>query len=595
MTGQKPARKRKGLRTCRAANRVGSIYTITLGSCLIVATLGFAALSRVRVHRHTVGSVSHAMNATTNAKTGLQMALYRIQTDQNWRQKLRNGTWDADQDISHLTGGTYRFSGSDPTDKDRLDNPFDSVLISATGKHQQAVQKYQAMVEFRQQGMRCLEVPLHTAGTITIDAATIRSDGSISSNQTITAGNAAQVHAKAEARISVTANRGSVFHRGTTSSGSWPRDLPRSQDVLQQYSTLGTVIDYASIGSPSGTNLIVDPGAETGSSAWIAYGPNCEIEIVSGEKRSGRNAVLVKNRQVPTDGVAQEITAALTNNADYESEIWVYSAKDDSYRILCDIEASGGDSTVQLSQWVSCREKRWTKVGGNGQIAWTGTLTKATWHVESQSEKDDFWIDDTSVSQIVTATIEKVVLSPSSNPYGLTNSNGIYVIDCGGEELLVRNVRIVGTLVVLNADPLTVTDSIHWAPAKTDWKPGNYNLPALVVSGDLRLHITDDELDESNLSTNFNPSGTPYMGSTDNRTNDDYPSRIHGLIYCTGTVEFDQHVTVHGVVVAGGNVGIQGTLELQYSPSYMEYNAPPGFADAVKPVIVRGSVKKVTN
>ena len=70
------------------------------------------------------------------------------------------------------------------------------------------------------------------------------------------------------------------------------------------------------------------------------------------------------------------------------------------------------------------------------------------------------------------------VLSPASNPFGAeTNANGIYVVDCQGYDLRIENMRISGTLVILNSGLWSeVSGAVHWKPAQA-------NLPALLANG----------------------------------------------------------------------------------------------------------------
>ena len=60
-------------------------------------------------------------------------------------------------------------------------------------------------------------------------------------------------------------------------------------------------------------------------------------------------------------------------------------------------------------------------------------------------------------------TIEDILLSPSSNPFGPTNPNGLYYIDCGNQELTIKNCRIIGTLIIRSTviDEITIESAIN--------------------------------------------------------------------------------------------------------------------------------------
>jgi hypothetical protein len=168
--------------------------------------------------------------------------------------------------------------------------------------------------------------------------------------------------------------------------------------------------------------------------------------------------------------------------------------------------------------------------------------------------------------------LENRVLSSASNPFGTANSQGIYIIDCLGQTIHIRSSRIVGTLILRNvgADS-TVEDSVNWSVAIA-------NYPALLVQGDFKLELHEDVLSESDEGVNFNPSGTPYEGSTDSDTSDTYPSKITGLVYVSGNLALEGENTIEGVLVAGGTISATGEATLAYNDVYYT-NPPPGFLD----------------
>lgn len=184
-------------------------------------------------------------------------------------------------------------------------------------------------------------------------------------------------------------------------------------------------------------------------------------------------------------------------------------------------------------------------------------------------------------------TIEKLVFSPNSNPYGLTNPNGIYVIDCLSGALRIRDSRIVGTLVILNVTTeLSIESSVNWEPAIA-------NYPSLLVRGNINLSVASTALSEAGVNTNFNPSGTPYQGIFDTDKVDTYPSVITGLIYASGSIT--GFATTDGVVVAGTGIApTSGTWNLTYRSTFYD-NPPPGFTGAPEMVISPGTWKQLVN
>ena len=124
-----------------------------------------------------------------------------------------------------------------------------------------------------------------------------------------------------------------------------------------------------------------------------------------------------------------------------------------------------------------------------------------------------------SYGQLAAGCIENVVLSAGNNPYGtqVTNVQGIYVINCQGSKVIVRNCRIRGTLVFVNASAgVDLEECIVWEPHIA-------NFPAMMVQGNLTMAWTSQTLlSEQSLGVNFNPSSTPYQSGSDSDMLDSY-------------------------------------------------------------------------
>lgn len=187
--------------------------------------------------------------------------------------------------------------------------------------------------------------------------------------------------------------------------------------------------------------------------------------------------------------------------------------------------------------------------------------------------------------------IEEVVLSATNNPFGgATNQQGVYVIDCQGGNVLIRNSRILATLVLLNVgSQVEVSSSVNWEPFVA-------NYPALMVQGNLLLNCTSQQaLSESSNSTNFNPAHTPYMSQSDSTygDGDTYPSLITGLVYSTGNLTVTNQASLTGVAVAAGTATISTNSTFNYKSLFFS-NPPPGFTAGNLVEVVPGTWKQVS-
>jgi hypothetical protein len=182
-------------------------------------------------------------------------------------------------------------------------------------------------------------------------------------------------------------------------------------------------------------------------------------------------------------------------------------------------------------------------------------------------------------STIPSGSVAKKLFSPAHNPFGVSvNPQGVYVIDCGGRAIIIECTRVLGTLVIL--DPgfgSKITGPMLVEPAES-------GLASIVVRGSMVFDVeTTDVLRETTLSTNFNPAGAPFAGSSDADTADVYSPWLKGMIYATGNLSFDGAMTNSttrgylGAIFAGGTISINNVMEVEWD-SGLESNPPLGFA-----------------
>lgn len=232
-----------------------------------------------------------------------------------------------------------------------------------------------------------------------------------------------------------------------------------------------------------------------------------------------------------------------------------------------------------------------------GSIAGNVTFTKTTGIAPRQMPGNtvfDYylangtWIDITSIpSNFGTRQIYKRVITPALNPFGaVRNPEGIYVIDCQGQNLTLDYSRIVGTLVFINPG---TTCKIS---GSNSWTPVSPNYPALLVRGNAQFTTTQEILDEVTLATNFNPTGAPYNSVIDTDTSDTYPSLIKGLVYVSGQFRLPFNTAEPlfdgSVVCTTFQADSMGDAKFTYRPTHIHY-PPPGFAAGNTMQVVPGT------
>ena len=190
------------------------------------------------------------------------------------------------------------------------------------------------------------------------------------------------------------------------------------------------------------------------------------------------------------------------------------------------------------------------------------------------------------ITSIPSNTLRRVVLSANRNPYGAVNPQGIYIIDCAGQQLTIRDARIQATLVLLNASTTPqILGRIHWAPAAP-------NYPALMVQGSLHMNWDgEQDLSETTNGVSYNPVGTPYLNSQDADTSDSYPGVIEGLVYMTGNLTVEKRSKRVGTTIVGGTATFTASSTLTYNSAPYNY-PPPGFGAAGQMRVVPGSWRR---
>lgn len=187
-------------------------------------------------------------------------------------------------------------------------------------------------------------------------------------------------------------------------------------------------------------------------------------------------------------------------------------------------------------------------------------------------------------------TIERQVIAPGLNTLGGgTNADGVYYIDAGAGDITIRGSRINGTLII-RCRRLIVTDEALIHSFRPDY-------PTLMVEGELQLATSSGQnafLSELAWTTNFNPPGAPYNGSSDVDVLDlTYPNRVDGLVHVRGAITLSQTALVRGVVLAESNVQATDNNRVTHNASIYR-SLPIGYTTRTMKV-VPGSTRQVVD
>ena len=82
----------------------------------------------------------------------------------------------------------------------------------------------------------------------------------------------------------------------------------------------------------------------------------------------------------------------------YTTSLWVRSQSGTpSAKATLAVTANGTTSYVQLTPAATVNSSGWTQLTGTATVSWTGTLTGATFYVETAAGTDSLYLDDVTM------------------------------------------------------------------------------------------------------------------------------------------------------------------------------------------------------
>jgi len=497
--------------------------------------------------------------------------LHYISTDPYWRTNRGNGNWATDLPIGR---GSFSLWATDPVDNDVRYGDNHPVVLTCTGRKGNAACKMSVRMEVGSKWGSCLEISLCSGSDCIINGANFTSDQSASTNRDFGASSGAMVNSNVEAYRAIS---GSTYTKSRKLI-SRMRYLPDPVHVFDSYVNVGTPIPYTSLPQSGQNELIANTDFETDVNSWYVYSGDSKVKITRDTSifAGGQASLKVSNRKTTNDVAAYDVPlAAIVAGHTYTMKMSIYTNANVPVKATLALWNSGGNVFTFSTPAGIPQGSSWCNLEGTITPTWTGTLTKATIGLETSNTSTNYNMDQVSLKDMTFKSgayyIDHKLLSPNSNPFGATNANGIYVLDCGGKDVIIADSRIVGTLVLKRASANTVIrGSINSEPAIASY-------PALLTDSRITVALNATPLSESNLGMNFNPIGSPYPyagGTADAATMDTYPSQINGIVYSATDMDFSGDTTILGNITVNGKTSILGTaLRLTYSN--VSYNQPP--------------------
>ena len=569
---------------------------------MLVAVIGMGALMSARVQTRLCRNETDFATARLCARAGLEVAMFRVQQDPTWRTDLGNGVWFSNVPLNQ---GSFSVSAADPITGNISAASNDPVVLTCTGTRGSAVYAMQVTVQVSSTGLACTAVSVCSGGNTVLSKCTFSSNQIASVNGVLQISSDSSFNANAQAVGQISSNGAYLKSQQTITQ---PLVLPDPVHVFDYYNSNGTAIPLASLAQSNATQLVSNPSFESNTTGWYVYSPSSssvKLSLDSSVKQDGSKSLLISGRGSTGDVPAIDLPLLSIRNGDtYAVKIPTYGSALlglGSVSATIVLQTSNGAVSFSTSSAsFPLLGSGWVMPQGNLTLSWTGTLSKATLVLTCTTSSGNLDIDAVSVTDtslpLSAYVMDRVLLSPTSNPYGTPNANGIYIINCNGQTVTIGACRIVGTLVLLGAGSgTTIQGPIVWEPAVTGY-------PALLSDSSIAISFTGSAgLGEATYGVNFNPTGTPYPfvgGTANSNASDGFPSVINGLVYCGGslTLPASTSPTFNGCLVNAGQLVINASaVNVIYSnSSYV--TPPPGFTTSVPSLYpVPGTWQRVTH
>ncbi|WCN84645.1 family 43 glycosylhydrolase [Micromonospora sp. LH3U1] len=150
-------------------------------------------------------------------------------------------------------------------------------------------------------------------------------------------------------------------------------------------------------GGTGGTgNLLTNGNVESGTTGWGVNGSgtlSSNTAVVHG----GTGSLSITGRASAWNGPSQDVTSKLTNGKSYTTNVWVRAQSGTpSAKATLALTANGTTNYVQLTPAAGVNANGWTLLTGTATASWSGTLSSATFYVETAAGTDSLLVDDVS-------------------------------------------------------------------------------------------------------------------------------------------------------------------------------------------------------
>lgn len=575
-----------------ATRRTGSLYPMVMGMSAVIACLAVAGLEMSRVAGKANQELREQLEARRMAQAGLEF----------WQRQYNAGAITEpaatlQQNTSPRSGfsvtATYSSAGAATNG---------AAQVTSVGRFGSAVQRLTARYEARPTLYENFRCSLYSdAAGITFTTSTVNANHwSIARQDTNATASTLQLDA-----MTVNAFTGTLanFKQRRISPIPWFSNTPSFDSTQSTYPgnyylspNANAITIFPRIGN---AQLLSNPDFSTDLSGWYSNNQAATMTRITSDSYNPPASGEISNRTALTDSPVQDITNMMVTGGFYQAECYIKpNSAGSQYRLRFSVyDQNNTLISFNQSNPLTPNAGQWSRLNFSFQFpSLPSPPSKIELSIVSDGltgyKFDAFRLNRTDQSTAYTY-IDSTVLSDTFNPFSLNNSSpassGIYIVDCQNKPVQIRNSRIRSTLVFKNCPSVELVRGICWETV-------GRNYPAMIVDGSVvdrtRLDsFLTNNLRESDLSYNFNPSHTPFGGIADNDFSDIFPCTIGGAILATNTITLGNTAANQGTIrnltgpiLSKNQLLITTTTKDITFPSDMILNPPPGFYPAFTPM-----------
>ncbi len=151
-----------------------------------------------------------------------------------------------------------------------------------------------------------------------------------------------------------------------------------------------------------GSNLVLNPGFESGLANWYANFNSGSIQVDTSQAHSGTQSILVTGRTSTWNAVEQSMIGRMSANKTYRVSCWAKlkgTTSSDTLKLTLRIDDDvGGRKWLGVSSAVNNQD--WTLIQGDIAVNVAGTLTDIKLYAEGPAPGVEYYVDDVSAIEV---------------------------------------------------------------------------------------------------------------------------------------------------------------------------------------------------